>query len=334
LASNHSSNPATACSISCNLCDGTDVEQIRSKDRDGNPLRSVICHDCGLVWTDPRPTPEQVRAFYASEYRLDFKGTYQPKLKHTFRSGKVAMDRFSRMRQVLPKDARILDVGAGGGEVVYVLRALGFDASGLEPNEGYARYAAETLGLPVRQGFHQDELVEAQSQDAITMFHMVEHLENPLATLRNVHRWLRPGGVLVVEVPNVEAVCQQPHSQFHRGHLYHFNFATLEKLGERAGFNAIERHASADNGNIMVIFRKREVAAVGPWRVPGNCQRVTAILRGHTALTHAFNAQFYLRPWRKLANGLAEKRAVRRFGNARALLDAAVTQGPDQRRTP
>ena len=125
------------------------------------------------------------------------------------------MDRYKRLREVLKPGARVLDVGAGGGEVVYVMRAMGIDASRFEPNEGYARCAADVLGLSVRQGFDQDCPVEPQSQDVVTMFHMVEHLKSPFDARRNVHGRLRPNGILVVEVPNVEAVCQQPHTQFH-----------------------------------------------------------------------------------------------------------------------
>lgn len=321
-----SSEASTACSIPCNLCESADAEQIRTQDRHGAYLRSVICKQCGLVWTDPRPEPEKVREFYAQEYRLDYKGTYQPKPKHTYRSGKVALDRFRRLRDVLKPGMRVLDVGAGGGEVVYVLRAMGYDATGFEPNEGYARYAAEVLGLPVRQGFHQDCPVEPASQDVVTMFHMVEHLESPFDALRNVHGWLRPDGLLVVEVPNAEAVCQQPHTQFHRGHLYHFNLPTLEKMGERAGFKLVSRFTSEDGGNIMVVLRKSSIPAPSSWAIPGNYERVASILRGHTALRHVLSRHVFMRPFRKIVSGLAEQRGVRKYRSPRDILDAVISE--------
>ncbi|MGH8710194.1 MAG: methyltransferase domain-containing protein [Burkholderiales bacterium] len=321
----HKANAAAQCSIPCNLCGSTDAEQIRSKDRHGNYLRSVICRQCGLVWTDPRPTPEQVREFYAHEYRLDYKGTYQPKAKHTYRSGKVAVDRFQRLRPILKPGFRVLDVGAGSGEVVYVLRAMGYEASGFEPNEGYARYAAEVLGLPVRQGFWQDVAIQPESQDMVTMFHTVEHLESPFDVMRHARQWLRPQGLLLVEVPNGEAVCQQPHTQFHRGHLYHFNLATLEMMARRVGYAVVSSSVSSDGGNITVVSQKTDTTPSVSAEIPGNYERVGSILRRHTAFRHVFSRHPYVRPFRKFAARLEEQRSVRSHRPAKEVLDTLIS---------
>jgi SAM-dependent methyltransferase len=310
--------------MACLLCDGVEIEPVRFKDRHGGPLRSVICRRCGLVWTDPQPTPAELRDFYAREYRLDYKGIYQPTPQHSYRSGKVALERFGRLRPYIAPGARVLDVGAGSGEVVYVLRAMGYDASGLEPNEGYARYGVQTLGLPIATGFYQDAEVAPAAMDAVTMFHTLEHLDDPLAVLRRVAGWLAPGGVLLVEVPNVEAVCQQPHQQFHRGHLFHFNLATLECLGRRAGLAVVHGASSADGGNIWVVFRETDEPPLASGAIPGNFARVRAVLRRHTALRHFFSRYPYVRPVAKLAARLEERMHASKRPGARAMLDALI----------
>lgn len=273
-------------------------------------MRSVICRHCGLVWTDPRPTPDQMRTFYARDYRLDYKRTYQPKPRHIYRAGKVAVYRFKDLRPLLQPGFRVFDVGAGGGEVVYVLRAMGYAASGVEPNEGYARYAAERLGVPVARGFWQDAAVEPASQNLVTIFHALEHLESPLDVMRRAHEWLVPQGLLLVEVPNVEAVYNQPHSQFHRGHLYHFNLAVLQMLGRRAGYAPVSEFTSSDGGVIRVVFQKTAATPPASGEIPGNYERVAAILRRHTAMSHLFSRYPYVRPFQKLRARIEEQRHI------------------------
>lgn len=298
-------------SIPCNVCGAFDAEQIRSKDRDGRPLFSVICRRCGLVWTDPRPEPDDVRDFYATRYRIEYKGTYAPSRRHLYRSTKTARERLQRLAGTLRPGARVFDIGAGSGEVVHLLRTMGCEARGIEPNQGYARYASETRGLPIECGFYQDARIQPASLDVVTMYHAAEHFENPFEAIAKAAEWLVPGGVLVVEVPNVEAVCQQPHQQFHRGHLYHFNLFTLSALFRRAGFEVVETYTSPDGGNIAVTGRRlrgtSDVTAAA-CENPGNYTRVAAILRGHTALRHAFSIHPWVRPIRKLAARLDEWR--------------------------
>src|SRR5262245_51929118 len=124
------SHTTAACSIPCNLCGARAVEEVSRRDREGHYLRTVICRGCGLVWTDPRPTAAEEKSFYAENYRLQYKGAWQPKSKHVYRGGRVSLHRFRRLRKFLSPQDAILDVGAGSGELVYLLRGLGFDASG------------------------------------------------------------------------------------------------------------------------------------------------------------------------------------------------------------
>jgi len=308
----------------CNLCHSPESVPIRSKGRGGIPLRSVICRQCGLVWSDPRPTPQELREYYAKEYRLDYKGELQPKAKHVYRAGKVAVDRFKRLRPHLPQGCAILDVGAGSGEMVYVLRSMGFRATGFEPNEGYATHASTALGLPVQVGFWQDVGIESGSQQVVTLFHVLEHVENPSDLILHIRRWLKPGGLLVVEVPNVEAICQHPFSQFHPGHLYHFNHSTLEAVCLKAGFVPISRFTSTDGGNIMIIARMGSNFNAVTAGIPGNYSRVETILNRHTLLRHLFSPHPYLRPLRKAATHLEERRRTASQLNSRAVLDQLI----------
>jgi SAM-dependent methyltransferase len=308
----------------CDICESDEKEVIAEMDRDRRPLRTVICKGCGLVYSDPRPSSDEVREYYENEYRVDYKATVEPRPKHVYRAGKVALERFSRIAPVLGKGTKILDFGAGSGEVVFVLRSQGFDAFGFEPNSGYACFASERLGLPVRHSFYEDAKVEPESLDVVTAFHVFEHLESPSRAFAHVRDWLRVGGYLLVEVPNIEARCQWPGSRFHRAHLFNFSPATLEMAGRKNGYSVVSTTVSEDGGNVTVIFQKQAEPLPDGWLVKGNYERVAALVRGHKGWKHAFSRHPYQRLMRKLASQVEEKRAVSKSACAQSILTSLV----------
>jgi SAM-dependent methyltransferase len=313
----------TECPIPCNLCGASDVEVIGDRDRDGHALRTTICRACGLVWSNPRPGEDEVRRYYSSEYRLDYKGRSTPSLRHIARSGRGALNRYRTLAPYIKRGDRTLDAGAGGGEVVYVLRALGFDATGLEPDEQYARHAREALGAPVSTGFVQDAAFPAGSFDVVTMFHALEHVEDPAAILSRLRTWMVERGVLLIEVPNVEAVCIAPAHRFHFAHFYNFNRDALEALGRKAGFEPVKTTTSPDGGNLISVFK-----AVAPPQPPqfdaANYARVAAVVKGHTAWNYYTSACPYAGPVNRLRTYLADRRAAQGCETPKQVLDKLI----------
>ncbi len=311
-------------SVPCELCGNARVESAGTHDREGAPLRVVLCPDCGLVWNDPRPDPRALMEYYREEYRRDYKNTLQPRPRHTVRAARVASHRCRELVPFLRPEDSLLDLGAGGGEMVYVLRRLGFPARGIEPNEGYARFARERLGVPVESGTWQEAGLPAGSVGAVTLFHVLEHLDGPLRAIGLIREWLRPGGLLWIEVPNVESLCQAPAHRFHRAHLYNFNTVTLAGLARRAGFAVERTFTSGDGGNLTAVLRRAEVVDPGPFTQPGNADRILRILRTHTPLRHLLSPAPYVRPVRKMVERLVEFRTVRGATDPRELMERVV----------
>lgn len=311
----------------CEICHGTQFTEVGSKDRAGNQLRSVICNDCGLVFSDPRPNTEQIDDFYRESYRLTYKQAYQPKIKHTYRAGKVALDRLSYLMPLLTPGCRVLDFGSGGGELVFILGELGYDACGIEPNRGYAEYSRDVLGIPVQIGGFNEVEVQPLSLDVVTLFHVAEHLEHPVDAMRTVSGWLREGGRFLVEVPNVESPCIWPSSRFHQAHLYNFNSETLAQAGRLAGFSVVECFTSPDGGNVMCVFEKPDcIEEAAPAPLIGNAERVAGIIRGHTRFAHALTAFPYIRPWQKLCRQWQERRVIAHFDHGKDVLQHIAHQ--------
>ena len=271
--------PSTA-STPCVLCHSDDIEELSRRARDGRPLRTTICRRCGMVWANPPAVEHAVRTYYSEEYRQDYKGTPARTLPQIYHAGLGALARYRAIAHRLAAGDAILDVGCGGGELVYLLRRLGFDATGIEPNRALSEAARSVLGLPVRTGFVQDFDFPEGAFRAILMYHVLEHVDTPLAVLGRLRRWLRDDGRLIVEVPNIEARFEAPITRFHVAHLFYFSPATLEAIARRrdSGSRRCACHRTAARssvffgrmqGRLSRHSRRRPIAA------PRACSRAT-----------------------------------------------------------
>ena len=315
----HATVSAEPCTLPCNLCGSQSVDVVSTLDRDRNPLRTVVCRECGLVWSDPRPV--DARQFYEHEYRVQFKGAYNPKPKHVYRGGLVAIDRYEKIRSYLGGRSTLLDIGSGAGEFLYLMTRAGFKGIGIEPNLGYGGYSRDEYGVEVLPGFAQDHPFPDASFDTITMWHVLEHTEDPYRNILLVQRWLKPDGLLVVEVPNVEATCLAPIHRFHIDHLYNFNQDNLAAIGEKAGLRCAEVRLSHDNGNLTAFYLQKGDAPRQDCRIPGNYERIANVIRAHTPLMHYTQVYPYQRFVGRMSRIVDEARAVREFSGGKRCLD-------------
>lgn len=313
--------PHETATVPCNLCGDNDVSVLGTHSRSGALLRTVICKQCGLVWSDP--FPHDPRHYYEEDYRVEYKNTYSPKPKHILRAGAVALARHSKIKHLLAGRQSILDVGTGGGEFAYLLQSLGHDLQGVEPNKGYGEYSVAEYGLNLQIGFIQDGQFSDDGFDVITIWHVLEHTEDPCFVLSKLQSLLKPQGVLVVEVPNIEAICQSPKSTFHEAHLFNFNVDTLRKIGQKAGLVEVSHLLSEDAGNVTMFFKKAELNATNAngWFIADNAARITGIVQGHTNLRHYLTAAPYLRFWGRVSRTASEKNTVKDFDSNKKLLD-------------
>jgi SAM-dependent methyltransferase len=140
----------------------------------------------------------------------------------------------------------LLDAGAGRGRFVATARAHGYDATGIEPSLRGVAAAAET-GAPVAQATIEDAALEPESLDAVSLWHVLEHLEDPAAALERIRGWLRPGGALLIGVPNLaslQATLSGPR-WFHLDvprHRVHFTAGGLLTLLRNHGYAIVATH--------------------------------------------------------------------------------------------
>jgi SAM-dependent methyltransferase len=159
---------------------------------------------------------------------------------------------FSRRRLALLAAAgarapgRLLDVGAGRGRFVAEARAAGWQAHGIEPSQRGVE-GARALGIELQRGGIDDADVAAGSLDAATLWHVLEHLDEPGPALTRITGWLRPGGLLLVGVPNLASIqaCAGAAVWYHLDvprHRTHFTVAGLHALLRARGLEPVATH--------------------------------------------------------------------------------------------
>ena len=321
------SRPAASEETACNLCGARDYDVVGRADREGKPLRTVMCRACGLVWSNPRPSSADMDAYYATEYRADYTGTRTPPLRKIVRGMLGALDRRRALRPLLGdhQSRTVVDVGCGAGEFVYLLRREGIDASGIEPGREYADFARQVLRIPIQTATVETAIVAPGSQDVVTMFHALEHVPDPKAVLATVRGWLKKGAMAVVEVPNVESTVQAPAHRFHYAHLHHFSGATLGALGEAAGLRVVRTYYSADGGNVTCVFRRQTDQPHPPTpALAAPAARLRSILASHTPVRHYLSPTPYRRALGRLRRRWQEDRLLRRLKTVDDVLEWAA----------
>jgi SAM-dependent methyltransferase len=314
----------------CPSCGAALASVLCEKDgKTGQPLRSVVCHGCALVRIDPLPSAEELDAYYRNAYRSDYKGTLTPRLKHVWRAAHAALDRLAwvtPLLQAAPRPARsVLDIGSGGGEFVALLAQRGWAASGLEPNRGYAEFSRQTYQLDVDVGTLWETPAQRQF-DAVTCFHVLEHLRDPVDGLRRMAQWLAPGGRLFVEVPSVLYPGGAPGNTFFRAHLFHFAPQTLARCGQLAGLNPLWVDPDPASSNVRVAFEHAVPGTSAPALVAEEVARAVAqvhrVNAQRTWLRYATSAQAPAKFAGRVRRIREESTLERRFATPAALLDA------------
>ncbi len=161
------------------------------------PLRLLRCADCGTAVTDAPVAPD---AHDSGAY-----GGGRPRLQ---RAAAPLLDAFDRRRLRLlgPPAGDLLDVGAGRGRFVAAARAAGWRAEGIEPSRRGVDAAAADYGLALRREGLEDATVAPGSLGAISLWHVLEHVEDPGRALAKAAAWLAPGGVILIGVPNIASL--------------------------------------------------------------------------------------------------------------------------------
>jgi 2-polyprenyl-3-methyl-5-hydroxy-6-metoxy-1,4-benzoquinol methylase len=226
------------------------------------------CRRCRLGVTDPQPSEDALRRLYQSEYyRTAEPGQQNPLI----RIGRYLVRQVLSDHDLLLGTAqrgRILDIGCGNGEFLRRMGELGWETYGTDSSPA-AVQLARRVAKDVRLARASEPVFDDKQFDAVTMFNVFEHVPDPVETLAEVHRILKDGGTLVLEVPNVQSLAFRIVKRSWIGldvprHLYHYSPKALIALAQAQGFQVERFRRFKFLPNLYIVYRSLANAIFSP----------------------------------------------------------------------
>ena len=193
----------------------------------------VRCRRCSFQYVNPRLRGELIVGSYAEGEDP----TYVSQLAARERTFAASLGEIERANG---GTGRLLDIGTAAGAFVATAAAHGWQAEGCEPNRWMAEWGSRHYGIRIQPGTVFDVPYPEGSFDVVTLWDVIEHTPDPRAMLERCHALLRPGGILVVNYPDIGSWIARALGQrwlfLTSVHLYYFTRETMRKMLETTGF--------------------------------------------------------------------------------------------------
>ncbi len=228
----------------CILCGARDRSLLFRQDR----WHVYRCDSCHLGFLDPQPDPDELNSLYQQSY---FHDIFDDGLKvgsPEMARRLVQEDHRIRFFRGKKRRGRILDIGCGMGYFLFACRLHGYEVGGVDISDFSAAYVRQELQIDVATGPIETIRFAPGSVDVVTMWHFLEHTADPREYLVRAREWLKPDGLLVVDVPNYEGTDARIARDRWKGwhlpyHLFHFTPQALQTLLARYGFQILRTKA-------------------------------------------------------------------------------------------
>lgn len=229
---------------------------VKPKAKTGISVSVMKCRNCELIYSQPQPIPSDIQDHYGVPPEDYWKPEQLP-----YRSDYFSVETDIVKKLLCFKDGMTaLDIGAGLGKCMASLSKAGFDAYGLEPSVPFYERALSKMNISsekLKLGMIEEIEYQDESFDFITFGAVFEHLYHPAQALEKTIKWLKPNGIIHIEVPSSKYTISKlinlyfwltgtnyvthispMHSPFH---LYEFGLKSFEELGKKLGYK-IEKH--------------------------------------------------------------------------------------------
>jgi SAM-dependent methyltransferase len=267
----------------CRVCQGGDLAPVFYLDE----VEIVRCLGCGFIQIAQPSSLEDLKEYYGGRREAQVPD-------HVAVQAAKRLRRASRFRvRVLLRatglrSGYVLEVGSAQGHFLALLKARGFRVLGVEPSPlGAQRHRDK--GLPVINDLLEKALLPEAQFDAVCLFQVFEHFEEPRRVAEVLYGKLKPGGYLMVEVPDIFSVGarfeKHPHKLFNREHLNYFSRQTMDLLMHKVGFMPVAAY-HYDYDGLAAPFGKSARKILTPFFQPGFQGPLEKILRREIDIHH------------------------------------------------
>lgn len=251
------------------------------------PGRIIQCRYCGLARLSKFPTTAALSDYYAGQaYLSEYAAAGISMVTEDKEVQEALHQRLAYLQSLRSAHGRLLDIGASTGTFLSMARQSGWEVSGVELGDDGVRVARERHGIDLHHGAIETAPFAADSFDVIHASHVLEHLSEPQIFLGHVHRLLKPGGVIAIEVPSElgdmfswiqQSILRRPPvtAPVPSPHLFFYTPRSLELLLRQSGFRILltttpRRNRSMTSrlplGTVMkpLVYRLEETMQWGP----------------------------------------------------------------------
>jgi 2-polyprenyl-3-methyl-5-hydroxy-6-metoxy-1,4-benzoquinol methylase len=234
----------------CPVCGSTDIVPcLSAKDYTVSAETFVVveCHSCTLRFTQDVPDAAAILPYYRSEEYISHTNTSKGLINRMYQH--VRRQTMRRKRKLVSqvtglKEGTILDIGSGTGTFVQAMKQAGWEAKGLEPDVSARELAKKVHDLEL-SGMEEFLKLPVRGFDAITLWHVLEHVDDLSAYMQQLEKLLKENGKLIIAVPNYTSKDAEIYKEYWAAydlprHLYHFSPHSMEMLIKKNGLKLLQ----------------------------------------------------------------------------------------------
>lgn len=233
--------------ISCPLCRNVTYKKLYPN----TYKRIVKCNSCNLIYTNPRLKRKYLKYLYSEQY---FKNTnsshfgYENYLADEDKIVTTFSKRIKEIENVNKKKGKLLDIGCATGFFMKAAKDRKWKVEGVEISEFAGNYAAQHFGFKIYKKDFLTLSLKDESYDAITLWDVIEHFNDPKAALKKINKLLKPNGILVLSTPDASSLPAKLAKDKWVGfklsdeHLTYFSDKTMSSLLKSAGFEVVKKN--------------------------------------------------------------------------------------------